>query len=241
MAKQDSKINTILLVVIGILVGIAIMLLARGKAPREEFEFPEEEIPAPLVTTTPSNEFRIENYIPGGSILQTDTELDFNKDGRAEHVLVYTTKDAEGFPIEGYIVAGNIGEGWTVLAASESPVQAVTTYKFAASSGTPAVLIVEKESDARNWHVLTWNAGAIKTYNGVPARNGVLTSRSYAFHGGNTVSMSGNTIIEHVPGHSKQSDGAVPDRLPLYIEYVFTGNVLTVKSVEESVGPDAAL
>ncbi len=225
------------MVIIGILVGIAIMLLARPREPREEVFIPEEEVP--LVTTTPSNEFRIENYIPSGAILESDTELDFNKDGRAEHVLVYMTKNAEGFPIEGYIVAGNIGDGWTVLAASEAPVQSVSTYKFTAGSGTPAVLVVESEQSSKDWHILTWNAGEIKTYNGVPARSGVLTSRSYVFHGGNTVSMSGNTIVEHVPGHSKLSEGAVPDRSPLYIEYSFTGNVITVKDVEESVGPDS--
>lgn len=237
MTRRESNIQTVLMVVIGVLIGIAIMILARPQEPREDVVIPEEEVP--LVTTTPSNEFRIENYIPGGSILKSDTELDFNKDGRAEHVLVYTTKNIEGFPIEGYIVAGNIGDGWTVLAASETPVDTVSTSKFTSGSGVPAVLVVESESGSKDWHILTWNAGQIKTYNGVPARSGVLTSRSYVFHGGNMVSLSGNTIVEHVPGHSSLSEGAVPDRSPLYIEYSFTGNVITVKDVEESVGPDS--
>ncbi len=240
-AHHDSKFNTILFVIIGILCGVAIMLFVQGRAPRDTSEDIVEETPVP-VATFPTTEFHIENYVPPRALLQSDTSLDFNKDGRAERILTYALKNSETNVVtEGYIVAGNVGDGWTVLASSETPSDSVVVTKFTATNGTPSALVVEKNGSDTNWHVLTWNIDMIKTYNGVPARDGVLRSRGLVFHGGNVVTHTATNIVETVPGYTKDSDGTFPDVQPIMITYSFSGNALVVKKVEESVGPDSAL
>lgn len=236
---HDSKFNTILLVIIGILSSVAIMLLIQGRSRSDISQKPNEETPIPAATI-PTTEFHVENYIPPRATLQSDTSLDFNKDGRAEHILTYALQTETGVN-EGYIVAGNVSDGWTVLASSDTPSDTVIVTKFTATNGTPSALVVEKKGSDTNWHVLTWNVDMIKTYNGVPARDGVLRSRGLSFHGGNVVKQADTNIIETVPGYTKDSDGTFPDAQPIMITYSFSGNALVVKKVEESVGPDSAL
>lgn len=191
---------------------------------------PEGDIPRDESVFDGAAKFVPDVFVPDGSIVTGDTSIDFNRDGRAEHVIVYEKKHSLDTPITaGYVVAGNIKDGWNILGASGKEVGSVTVGKFTATSGTPSVLIIETTGDTKEWHTMTWTAGALSTHSGAEARFGLLNSLGYFFNGRNDVLVSGNTIIENIPGYSMGTPLCCPDLPTLSISYTFTGNAISVK------------
>ncbi len=237
--KRHNHVNTMLLVSIGILVGVLIMIVFKTKQPEEEsviFEIQENEnLNVEDVQVDDSGTFVPDVFVPKGSIVTSDTPIDFNRDGRAEHVIVYEKASSLDSPLwSGYIVVGKKEEGWSVLGASGKEVSNIVVGKFTASSGVPSVLIIETLDTTKNWHVLTWSAGALATHSGSEARNGVLNSLGYVFNGKNDIVVSGNNIIEHIPGYSSSAPLCCPDLQTLSISYKFTGNAVVVAKFEKS-------
>jgi len=230
--KKNNLLNTILLITIGVLVGIALVFATRKNIVDTSSQNSQND----LLTDASGKEiidelgrFIPDVFIPNGSVVVSDTPIDFNRDGRAEHVIVYEKKQSLDDPVlSGYVVAGNIKDGWNIIGASGKEVSGITIGKFTANSGVPSILVIEKEGEIKEWHVVTWNAGNLSTHSGGEARNGVLNSLGYIFNGRNDVLVSGNTIIENIPGYSLGTPICCPDLQTLSIEYIFTGNAIVV-------------
>ena len=191
------------------------------------------------------NNREVRAFLPPAAVVKQELSVDFEGDGRAEPVLVYSapdrSHDAAYYDAGIQVLKYSPGFGWAV--ASEEPEarlikgeDEVRGEKLRSASGEEGVLVINYHSGAgtvTTWYVLACVREKITMLDPTLIRKKLLSARDYADNGYNSVKSKGDLVVEELTGYSRHAARCCPNRPSLEMNFKFTGNGITVDSVKE--------
>ncbi len=181
--------------------------------------------------------------LPPAATVKQQLSVDFEHDGVAEVVLVYTIPDKldKVYETAGVrILKHSSVSGW-VVAFEETERQMkgndnTSVEKLRSPNGKEGVVVISYHSGAgtvTSWCVLASLNDKITTLDPTRERAEVLNSRGYADNGYNGVKLKGELIIEDLSGYSRHAARCCPNRPSLEMTFKFTGSSIRLDSVKE--------
>ena len=180
-------------------------------------------------------------FIPAEAILVKELRVDLDGNGTNEIALAYGF-DSEPNVNTGVRILKRGASGWAVvfeesdsLINGAGPSDAVDIEEVSSPEGKDGVVVILKNSGAgttTDWHLLASIKGKVVRLESAGFRDTVLKGKGYIFNGYNGVKVSGDLVIEDIPGYSPRTARCCPDKPSIAITTRFTASSLRLGSVK---------